>query len=304
MLFLSWNVNGLRSALSKGLLYVVRSADYDAVLLQEIKADTVPLELSTLGYECFIYPASRRGYSGTLSLVKLKPLSVSMGIGVREFDEEGRVITLEYPEFYLVNAYFPNAQRGLTRLEYKLRFNSKFEEYAQSLRKRKPLVICGDFNVAHTELDIARPKDNVNNAGFTKEERDWMTRFLSLGYLDTFRLFVEGGWPLHLVDIQIQRPREEHRLANRLLRGFRGAKKKGCELGDSWEHKGLRPCARVPRTQITRENHGYAKPTNYTVIRFSSDHVYAALDRPRFIAGFRVYAFLDLGNVNHRKIHN
>jgi exodeoxyribonuclease-3 len=193
MLFLSWNVNGLRSALSKGLLYVVRSADYDAVLLQEIKADTVPLELSTLGYECFIYPASRRGYSGTLSLVKLKPLSVSMGIGVREFDEEGRVITLEYPEFYLVNAYFPNAQRGLTRLEYKLRFNSKFEEYAQSLRKRKPLVICGDFNVAHTELDIARPKDNVHNAGFTKEERDWMTRFLSLGYLDTFRLFVKEG---------------------------------------------------------------------------------------------------------------
>src|SRR5579875_342225 len=193
MLFLSWNVNGLRSAMNKGLLEVVRSAEYDAVLLQEIKTDAVPLELTALGYECYIYPASRRGYSGTLSLAKTKPLSVSMGIGVREFDEEGRVITLEYPDFYLVNTYFPNAQRGLTRLEYKLKFNGKFEEYAQSLRRKKPLVVCGDFNVAHTELDIARPKDNVNNAGFTKEERDWMTHFLSLGYLDTFRLFVKEG---------------------------------------------------------------------------------------------------------------
>ncbi|MEM0271046.1 MAG: exodeoxyribonuclease III [Thermoprotei archaeon] len=192
-MLVSWNINGLRSALQKGLIEVLRSRKYDAVLLQEVKADVVPLELLAFGYNCYIYPAKRRGYSGTLSLVKRKPLSVSMGIGVKEFDEEGRVITLEYPEFYLVNAYFPNSQRGLTRLGYKLRFNAAFEGYTQKLRERKPVVVGGDFNVAHTELDIARPKDNLNSAGFTKQERDWMTHFLSLGFIDTFRLFVSGG---------------------------------------------------------------------------------------------------------------
>ncbi|MGB9734300.1 MAG: exodeoxyribonuclease III [Conexivisphaera sp.] len=189
----SWNVNGIRSATRKGLPEFLRMG-YDVVLLQEVKSDSVPLDLySETGYEAYLNPSKRRGYSGTLTLTAVKPLSVSFGIGDPKFDDEGRVITMELDEYYVINAYFPNAQRGLTRLDYKLEFNREFEEFAQGLRRRKPLVIGGDFNVAHTELDIARPKDNVNNAGFTQAERDWMTHFLGLGYVDTFRMFYSDG---------------------------------------------------------------------------------------------------------------
>ncbi len=192
MKILSWNVNGIRSAINKGLLELVNSKVYDIIMLQEVKADTIPLGFDQI-YEAYLNSSKKKGYSGTLTLTKIRPLSVSYGIGDSKFDSEGRVIVTEFKEFFVINAYFPNAQRGLTRLDYKLEFNAKFESFVQKLRKIKPVVIGGDFNVAHEEIDIARPKENVNNAGFTEQERAWMTHFLSLGYVDTFRMFVKEG---------------------------------------------------------------------------------------------------------------
>ncbi len=189
----SWNVNGLRSAAGKGLPSLLRMG-FDVVLLQEVKADVVPLDLyAGTGYEIYLNPSARKGYSGTLTLSRLSPLSVLRGLGDPKFDVEGRVIAIELEEYYVVNVYFPNAQEGLRRLGYKLEFDRKFEEYAQGLRRRKPVVIGGDFNVAHTELDIARPEENEGHAGFTLEERSWFSHFLDLGYVDTFRLFYKDG---------------------------------------------------------------------------------------------------------------
>jgi len=185
MKILTWNVNGLRSLLDKGIPKEI--LEFDIVMFQEIKTDTVPEELKTLGYEIFINPAKRKGYSGTLTMSKVKPINVTYGIGHDEFDSEGRVISLEFKDYYVINAYFPNAQHGLTRLDYKLNFNSLIEKYLNNLSK--PKIICGDFNVAHKEIDIARPKDNINNPGFTQQERDWMTHFLDMGYVDAFRVF-------------------------------------------------------------------------------------------------------------------
>ena len=193
MRLVSWNVNGLRSVLNKGLLDFIESGKYDIVMMQEIKTDAVPSALHSLGYENFIFPSKKKGYSGTMSMSKSKPLSVTYGIGDKRFDAEGRTITLEYPEFFVINAYFPNSQHGLTRLDFKMDFNNKLEAFSEKLRKTKPVIVCGDFNVAHTEIDIARPKDNENNAGFTSQEREWMTRFLKRGYIDSYRMFIKDG---------------------------------------------------------------------------------------------------------------
>jgi exodeoxyribonuclease-3 len=194
MLLLSWNVNGIRSAIKKGFLKLLESNRYDAILLQEVKSDYIPLELSGTAYQTYIFPARiKKGYSGTVSLSHVKPLSVIYGIGEKKFDEEGRVLTLEFEDFYLINAYFPNSRHGLTRIGFKLEFDSKILAFAENLRKKKPIVMCGDFNVAHEEIDIARPKENKDNAGFTKEERDWLTSLLELGYVDSYRLFESGG---------------------------------------------------------------------------------------------------------------
>lgn len=193
---ISWNVNGVRAAVKNGFLSFVNSQQFDIMALQEIKAEAhqIPEEFHHLGYKLFIYPAERKGYSGTMVLSKKDPISVAKGIGKNEYDSEGRVITLEFEKFYFINAYFPNSQHGLARLDYKIDFDNAFFEYCEMLREKKPLVICGDFNVAHQEIDIARPKDNENNAGFTKQEREWMTEFLSRGYIDTYRKFnSEGG---------------------------------------------------------------------------------------------------------------
>ena len=190
---LSWNVNGIRSAWGKGLKELIQSKRYDILLFQEIKSDTVPVEINELGYYVFPYPAKRKGYSGVLSLSKAKPLKVIEGIGDPKFDDEGRVLTLEFDNMYIINSYFPNSQHGLTRLEFKMKFDEEIEGFLQGLRKQKPVIICGDFNVAHEEIDIARPKENENNAGFTPQEREWMTKFLSLGYIDTYRMFVKEG---------------------------------------------------------------------------------------------------------------
>lgn len=193
MKMLSWNVNGIRSAWGKGLKELIYRREYDVIMLQEIKSDTLPVGIEESRYKVFIFPAKRKGYSGVMSLSKTEPLSVIKGIGDREFDDEGRVLTLEFGRFYVVNTYFPNSQHGLTRLGFKLKFDREIENFLQKLRKEKPVVVCGDFNVAHEEIDIARPKDNENNAGFTIQERNWMSNLLSLGYVDTYRIFVKDG---------------------------------------------------------------------------------------------------------------
>ncbi|MCW6169060.1 MAG: exodeoxyribonuclease III [Thermoplasmatales archaeon] len=192
---ISWNVNGLRSAVKNGLISNLNHFDADAICLQEIKTDplSVPKELDGLGYKIYVNSAEKKGYSGTLCLLRIDPTSVATGIENPKFDNEGRIQVIEFKEFWLLNSYFPNSQRGLTRLDYKLEFNQEFLNFVQKLRKTKPVVICGDMNVAHEDIDIARPKDNRHNAGFTDEERNWMTDFLKKGYVDTFRLFNNDG---------------------------------------------------------------------------------------------------------------
>ncbi|BFH72887.1 exodeoxyribonuclease III [Sulfurisphaera javensis] len=192
MRLISWNVNGLKAIIKKGFIDTIKSFDADILMFQEIKTDKIPEELKDLGYEIIIFPSKVKGYSGTMTMTRVEPLSVILGLGKEEFDNEGRVITLELPEFYVINAYFPNAGGAeLKRLDFKLSFNREFERFVLSLKK--PVIACGDFNVAHQEIDIARPKENEGYAGFTKEEREWFSHFLELGFMDTYRLFVKEG---------------------------------------------------------------------------------------------------------------
>ena len=194
MRLVSWNVNGLRSALRKGLPGFFASRTFSVILLQETRTDSVPEELGPLGWHAYLNPAERKGYSGVLSLTRSAPQAVTHGIGDRRFDAEGRVSTLEFPRFFVVNAYFVNAQRGLTRLKEKLEFDRALGRWTRKLAAKKPVVLGGDFNVAHEDRDLARPGANRGNAGFTREERAWFSRFLRSGFIDSFRLFVpEGG---------------------------------------------------------------------------------------------------------------
>ncbi len=188
---ISWNVNGLRAAMKSGLPDFIRKESPDIMAMQEVKIsqEQIPAELWSGGYTAYINTAERKGYSGTLTLSKLNPAIPIRGIGNPEFDNEGRIMGLELENFYFLNVYFPNSQRGLTRLDYKLAFNTEFHRFCNRLREKKPVIITGDFNVAHREIDIANPKSNEHNAGFTKEEREWMTEFLDDGYIDTFRMF-------------------------------------------------------------------------------------------------------------------
>ncbi|WP_036223318.1 exodeoxyribonuclease III [Mesoaciditoga lauensis] len=193
---ISWNVNGIRAAHRKGLIDFIQKTKADAFCFQEIKADvqSVPEDVMNLeGYEKFFHSAKKKGYSGTAILTKLKPINVVYGIGDEIFDDEGRVITLEFEDFFLVNAYFPNSQHDLKRLDFKIKFDREIQEYLNKLKAKKDVVLCGDFNVAHKEIDIANPKQNEGNAGFTPEERNWMSKFLSDGYVDTFRMFTKDG---------------------------------------------------------------------------------------------------------------
>ncbi|HIP74115.1 MAG TPA: exodeoxyribonuclease III [Euryarchaeota archaeon] len=188
MIFASWNVNGIRAAVRKGFWEAVRKLRPDVLGIQEVKADSPPeVPLDLVGYKWYWFPAERKGYAGTAVLARAEPENVVYGIGKKEFDGEGRVITLEYPTFYVVNAYFPHSQRELQRLPFKLEFNRAVEEYVEGLRRKKPVIFMGDFNVAHTEKDIARPKQNEGNAGFTEEERSWIDSFLKRGWIDTWR---------------------------------------------------------------------------------------------------------------------
>ncbi len=192
MEIVSWNVNGLKSVIKKGFMNLLEKG-FDFILLQEIKTNKIPTEIEKTKYNKFIFPAKRNGYSGTMILSLQKPVSVTYGIQEKEFDDEGRVITIEMNKFYVINVYFPNSKPDLSRLNFKLDFDEKFLEYCEGLRIKKPVIIGGDFNVAHEEIDIARPKENERSAGFTKEERDWFSTFLKYGYIDTFRLFTKEG---------------------------------------------------------------------------------------------------------------
>lgn len=190
--FISWNVNGLRAAEKKGFVGIVTELAPDILAVQEVKATSEQLPewvRNIKGYTSFWFPAARKGYAGVGIYARQEPLAVHQGMGTAEHDQEGRVLTLEYPDFFFVNAYFPNAQPGLARLEYKLRFDADFLGYVQGLAGKKNTVIGGDFNVAHREIDLANPKQNEKNAGFSPQERAWMDGFLAAGYLDTFRLF-------------------------------------------------------------------------------------------------------------------
>ena len=189
MKLVSWNVNGLRACVGKGFENVFRQLDADFFCLQETKMQEGQLDLQFPGYESFWNYAEKKGYSGTAIYSRLKPLSVSYGIGVEEHDHEGRVVTLELPDFYLVTVYTPTSQDELRRLDYRMRWETAFQAYLKSLDANKPVIVCGDMNVAHQEIDLKNPKTNRRNAGFTDEERARMSELLNSGFTDTFRFF-------------------------------------------------------------------------------------------------------------------
>lgn len=187
MKLISWNVNGLRAAMGKGFMDAFAQLDADAFCLNETKLQPGQIELDLPGYHQYWNSAEKKGYSGVAVFTRQEPLSVRYGIGVDEFDHEGRVLTLEMPQFYLVSCYTPNSQDGLKRLEYRMRWEDALLTYLKSLESDKPVVLCGDLNVAHQEIDIKNPKSNRMNAGFTDQEREKMTRLLNAGFVDTFR---------------------------------------------------------------------------------------------------------------------
>ena len=187
MKFISWNVNGLRACAGKGFADAFAQLDADFFCLQETKMQEGQLDLAFPGYQSYWNYAEKKGYSGTAIYTRHTPLSVSYGIGIDEHDHEGRVITMEMEDFFLVCCYTPNSQDGLRRLDYRMRWEDDFRQYLVQLDKKKPVILCGDLNVAHEEIDLKNPKTNRKNAGFTDEERQQMTNLLSNGFIDTFR---------------------------------------------------------------------------------------------------------------------
>lgn len=187
MKLISWNVNGLRAAVTKGFMESFNELDADIFCLQETKLQPDQISLELPGYEQYWNSAVKKGYSGTAVFTRIKPLSVTNGIGIEEHDQEGRVITAEYENFYLVCCYTPNSQRELARLEYRMTWEDAFRNYLLELDKKKPVILCGDLNVAHKEIDLKNPKTNRKNAGFSDEERAKMTELLESGFTDTFR---------------------------------------------------------------------------------------------------------------------
>ena len=189
MKLISWNVNGLRAVVGKGFVDIFNGLNADVFCLQETKLSAGQIELDLPGYEQYWNYAEKKGYSGTAVFTRVKPLSVTYGLGIEEHDHEGRVITVEYNEFYLVNVYTPNSKDGLARLPYRMEWEDDFRAYLKGLEKNKPVVLCGDLNVAHEEIDLKNPKTNRKNAGFSDEEREKMTELLNAGFIDTFRHF-------------------------------------------------------------------------------------------------------------------
>jgi len=195
MKLVSWNVNGVRAALGKGLLEWMQASDADAIFLQEVKA--LPGDVQGVswpdGYKIYWNAAQKKGYSGTALFTRTEPLSVQMGIGSPEHDTEGRAITAEFDGFWLVGVYVPNAQEGLARIGFRQAWDRAFLGYVRELEKTKPVIFCGDLNVAHEEIDLARPKENVGNPGFSDEERDGFREYIAAGFIDTFRRFEKGA---------------------------------------------------------------------------------------------------------------
>lgn len=187
MKLISWNVNGLRAVWNKGFENIFKELAADIFCIQETKMQEGQLDISFEGYEQIFNSAEKKGYSGTAIFTRVAPISMSKGIGIDIYDTEGRVITLEFEKFYLVNCYTPNAQRELTRLEYRMNWEDAFRKYLKELDSKKPVILCGDLNVAHNEIDLKNPKTNRGNAGFTDEEREKFTKLLESGFVDSFR---------------------------------------------------------------------------------------------------------------------
>ena len=185
----SWNVNGLRACVKKGFLDYFKEVDADIFCIQESKLQEGQIDLDLEGYKAYWNYAEKKGYSGTAVFTKEEPINVKIGIGIEEHDKEGRVITLEYPEFYLVNVYTPNSKQALERLDYRMVWEDVFRNYLKELEKNKPVIVCGDLNVAHEEIDLKNPKTNRKNAGFTDEERSKIGVLLDEGFIDTYRYF-------------------------------------------------------------------------------------------------------------------
>lgn len=186
---ISWNVNGLRACVTKGFLDIFKELDADMFCLQETKLQEGQIDLDLPGYHQYWNYAVKKGYSGTAIFTRIEPLSVSYGLGIEEHDQEGRVITLEFEDYYLITVYTPNSQNELARLPYRMKWEDDFKAYLKELEKNKPVIVCGDLNVAHREIDLKNPKANRKNAGFTDEERDKLTVLLQDGFTDTFRFF-------------------------------------------------------------------------------------------------------------------
>ena len=189
MKLISWNVNGLRACMSKGFMDFFHSADADVVCLQETKLQPEQIQLELPGYQQYWNSALKKGYSGTAVFTRIPPLSVSYGIGSSAHDDEGRAITVEFEDFYLVTCYTPNAQRGLARLDFRMKWEDELRTYLKGLDRMKPVILCGDLNVAHNEIDLKNPGPNRGNAGFSDEERAKMTELLDSGFVDSFRYF-------------------------------------------------------------------------------------------------------------------
>lgn len=221
MKFVSWNVNGLRAIVGKGFEDTFKQFDADFVCLQEIKLQEGQLDLHFDGYDAYYSYAERKGYSGTAIFTRHKPLSVRTNMGVDRHDHEGRIVALEYDNFYIVTVYTPNSQSELARLDYRLDWEESFREFLLSLSAQKPVVVCGDLNVAHNEIDLANPKTNRMNAGFTDQERNAMTQLLASGFVDTFRPCTPIA-PQHIAGgVTADVPERKRRLAYRLFPRFR-----------------------------------------------------------------------------------
>ena len=189
MRLISWNVNGIRAAMKKGFLEFAAEQDADILCIQETKMQEGQAEVPLEGYHQYWYSAEKKGYSGTAVFTKEEPISVRKGLGIEEHDNEGRALTLEFPDFYLVNVYVPNAQDGLKRIDYRMSWEDAFRAYLKELEKIKPVITCGDFNVAHQEIDLKNPGPNRGNAGFSDEERGKMSELQDAGFIDTWRFF-------------------------------------------------------------------------------------------------------------------
>lgn len=189
MKLISWNVNGLRACAQKGFFESMAALDADVICLQETKMQDGQMDAAMPGYKYWFNSAEKKGYSGTAVFTRVEPVSVSMDIGIEEHDHEGRVITVEFDEFYLVNCYTPNAQKELARLDYRMKWEDDFRAYLVQLDEVKPVILCGDLNVAHTEIDLKNPKTNRMNAGFTDQERGKFSELLAAGFIDSFRHF-------------------------------------------------------------------------------------------------------------------